>query len=143
VIAYIDGGARGNPGPAAYGVRIEGEAGALLAELTHCIGVATNNVAEYRALIAALEYLRAQGYRRVEIRSDSELLVRQMLDQYRVKQATLQTLHDEARRIAASLERVTYHHIPRSENAEADRLVNEALDEPRVDPRTRERRSSP
>lgn len=129
IVASIDGGARGNPGPAGYGVRIENEAGEPLAELHASIGIATNNAAEYQALLAALRYAVAHGYRRVHVRSDSQLLVRQMLGEYRVKHPGLQPLHQEARRLMARLERVTFEHVPREQNVHADRLANTAMDE--------------
>ena len=129
VTAYIDGGARGNPGPAGYGVRIESSDGTLIAELHGAVGVATNNVAEYRGLIAALEYLVMQDLRRARIRSDSELLVRQLSGRYRVKHPGLKPLHAAALRLLARLDRVTFEHVPRSANTEADRLANRAMDD--------------
>lgn len=127
-MAYIDGGARGNPGPAGYGVRIENADGELERELHAPIGVATNNVAEYRALIAALADLVEHGCRDVLIRSDSQLLVRQMQGRYRVRHPGLQPLHRQATALAARLERVTFEHVRRTENVEADRLSNVAMD---------------
>ncbi len=129
IVAYIDGGSRGNPGPAGFGVHIETSAGALVEELREAVGVATNNVAEYRGLLAALTWALDQGCRHIQIRSDSELLVRQMRGEYRVKNPGLQALHREAREIASKLGRVTFEHIPRSLNQEADRLANLAMDE--------------
>lgn len=129
VVAYVDGGARGNPGPAGYGVRIETTNGDLLDELHSPLGVATNNVAEYEGLLAALRYAIEKGYRRVGIRSDSELLVKQMRGEYRVKHPGLQRLHREASSLAAELQGVTYRHVPRAHNAEADRLANLAMDQ--------------
>lgn len=129
IVAYIDGGARGNPGPAGYGVRIEDESGALLEELHGFIGVSTNNAAEYHALMAALRYARDHGHRRVQIKSDSELLVKQMRGEYRVRNARLQPLHREAMAIAGLLDRVTYEHVRRDLNRHADRLANLAMDE--------------
>src|SRR5262249_60903705 len=93
IVAYIDGGARGNPGPAGFGVRIERPDGALIEELSESIGTATNNVAEYRGLLAALEWAKAHGERELHVRSDSLLLVQQMLGTYKVKNAGLQALH--------------------------------------------------
>jgi ribonuclease HI len=127
--AFIDGGARRNPGPAGYGVLITDERGAPVAELHRPLGVATNNVAEYHALVAALTWLVDHGHRAAEIRSDSELLVRQMRGEYRVKNAGLRPLHAQARALAAALDQVTIIHVPRAENAEADRLANLAMDE--------------
>ena len=128
VIAYIDGGARGNPGPAGYGVRIETADGTALQELTGAIGEATNNVAEYRGLVAALEYLGAHGHRDVVIRSDSQLLTRQMTGRYRVRHPALRVLHARANELAAALDRVRYEHVPRADNARADALANLAMD---------------
>jgi ribonuclease HI len=129
IVAYIDGGARGNPGPAGYGVRLEDQRGGLVAELHRAIGHATNNVAEYYGLLAALEYARDHGYRTVEIRSDSELLVRQMRGEYKVRHPNLVALAERARRLAAGFAGVVYRHVPRALNAEADRLANLAMDE--------------
>jgi ribonuclease HI len=128
IVAYIDGGARGNPGPAGYGVRLERPDGTLVDELAESIGVATNNVAEYRALLAALEWARAQGYRAVHVRSDSLLLVQQMVGNYKVKHPGLQALHAKARLLAHDLGRVTFEHVGRALNAHADRLANAAMD---------------
>ena len=128
IVAYIDGGARGNPGPAGYGVRIEAHDGELIDEFHASIGIATNNVAEYRGLIAALRYAIDHGWRNVWVRSDSQLLVRQMLGTYRVKHPGLQPLHREACALAEQLERVTYEHVRREENVHADRLANVAMD---------------
>lgn len=129
IVAYIDGGARGNPGPAGYGVRVEDGHSGLLDELHGFLGVSTNNRAEYEGLLAALRYAVGHGHRDVLIRSDSELLVRQMRGQYRVKNARLQDLHRDAQALAARLGRVTFEHIRRELNAEADRLANLAIDE--------------
>jgi ribonuclease HI len=128
IVAYIDGGARGNPGPAGYGVRIEAGDGTLVDEFCESIGVATNNVAEYRALIAALEWARARRETAVHVRSDSLLLVQQMLGRYNVKHPGLQPLHARARRLADDIGRVTFEHVRRESNADADRLANAAMD---------------
>jgi ribonuclease HI len=128
LIVYIDGGARGNPGPAGYGVRVERPDGAVVEELAESIGVATNNVAEYRGLIAALEWARAHGHRALHVRSDSLLLVQQMLGRFRVKNPGLQPLHAKARLLAHEIGRVTFEHVRRESNAHADRLANEAMD---------------
>ncbi len=133
-VAFIDGGSRGNPGPAGFGVRIEDDDGRLVAEIRAALGVATNNVAEYRGLLAALTHLAAHGFRVARIRSDSELLVKQMRGEYRVKHPNLLPLHREARALAARLERVTFEHIPREANTEADRLANLAMDEAALSP---------
>jgi ribonuclease HI len=125
---WVDGGARGNPGPAAVGYRIEDEAGAVLDESGRAIGVATNNEAEYRALITALERAAALGATEVEVRSDSELLMRQMTGRYRVKSPHLRALWDEAQQAADGFERVRYIEVRRAENTDADRQVNLALD---------------
>jgi ribonuclease HI len=125
---WVDGGARGNPGPAAVGYRIEDEAGEVLDQSGRAIGVATNNEAEYRALITALERAAELGAREAEVRSDSELLMRQMTGRYRVKSPHLRELWDEAQRAAERLECVHYVEVRRTENADADRQVNLALD---------------
>jgi len=129
IVAYIDGGSRGNPGPAGYGVRIEGGASEVVAELHGALGVATNNVAEYHGLLAALTWAVDHGVPSLEIRSDSELLVKQMLGVYRVKNPGLQPLHQEARLLAARVGRVRFKHVRRELNKEADRLANLAMDE--------------
>jgi probable phosphoglycerate mutase len=129
IVAYIDGGARGNPGPAGYGLRIEDAQGALIEELSKSIGIATNNVAEYSGLLAALRYAVDHREPNLLIRSDSELLVKQMNGEYRVKNPGLQPLHQEARRLIGRLGRVTFEHVRRAHNAEADRLANLAMDE--------------
>jgi probable phosphoglycerate mutase len=128
VVAYIDGGARGNPGPAGYGVRIESADGTLIEELTGAIGTATNNVAEYRGLLAALTYLTQQGHRNVVIRSDSQLLTKQMAGQFKVRHPGLRPLHKQATELVATLDRVCFEHVPREQNKEADRLANLAMD---------------
>jgi ribonuclease HI len=129
LVAYIDGGARGNPGPAGYGVRLETSGGAAIQELKGALGRATNNVAEYQALIAALTFAVDGGYRTLLVRSDSELLVRQMRGEYRVKNQGLQALFGQARVLTDRLQRVTFEHVPRALNREADRLANLAMDE--------------
>jgi ribonuclease HI len=128
IVTYVDGGARGNPGPAGYGVRVERLDGTLVEEFSDSIGVATNNVAEYRALIAALEWARAHGIHEVLVRSDSLLLVQQMQGNYKVKNAGLQPLHAKARLLAYEIGRVRFEHVGRSLNAHADRLANTAMD---------------
>jgi ribonuclease HI len=129
VVTYIDGGARGNPGPAGYGVRIERGDGTLIEELQGSIGVATNNVAEYRGLLAALEWAHAHGHRIVHVRSDSLLLVQQMLGNYKVKHPGLQPLHAKASLLAHQIGRVSFEHVRREQNAHADRLANKAMDD--------------
>jgi ribonuclease HI len=129
IVAYIDGGARGNPGPAGYGVRIEQPDGALIEEFGAAIGVATNNVAEYQGLVAALEWARTHGHSTVHVRSDSLLLVQQMLGNYKVKHPGLQPLYARARLLSLEIGRVTFEHVPRAQNAHADRLANAAMDQ--------------
>ncbi len=128
-IAYIDGGARGNPGPAGYGVRIETSDGSVVEELAGAIGIATNNVAEYQGLLAALTYLHQHGYRDVVIRSDSQLLTKQMLGEFRVRHPRLRRLHKQATEFVERLGHVRFEHVPRTDNVEADRLANAAMDE--------------
>jgi ribonuclease HI len=127
---YTDGGARGNPGPAAYGYVLEADDGTVLAAHGERIGVATNNVAEYRALIAGLEKALELGLDEVGVVSDSELLVKQMTGEYRVKNEALKKLNDEAERVARRIGDVSYTAVRREHNELADRLVNEALDAP-------------
>lgn len=131
IVAYIDGGARGNPGPAGFGVRIESPDGRLVEEFGESIGVATNNVAEYRGLLAALEWARSRGYSNVHVRSDSLLLVQQMLGNYKVRNAGLRPLHAKARLLAHEIGTVTFEHVGREKNAQADRLANAAMDSAR------------
>jgi probable phosphoglycerate mutase len=125
-----DGGARGNPGPAAYGYVLETEDGTILAAHGERIGVATNNVAEYSALVAGLERALELGVDEVEVVSDSELLVKQMTGEYRVKNEALRELNERAARLARRFANVSYTAVRREHNELADRLVNEALDEP-------------
>ncbi len=125
---FTDGGARGNPGPAAYAFVLEGDDGTLLAAEGQAIGVATNNVAEYSALVAGLERALELGLDEVDVVSDSELLVKQMRGEYRVKNEALRGLSLEAARLARRLRKVTYRAVRREHNELADRLVNEALD---------------
>jgi ribonuclease HI len=129
LVAYIDGGSRGNPGPAGFGVRLEEENGAVVEELHGALGRATNNVAEYNGLLAALRWAVDRGRTTVHVRSDSELLVRQMRGEYRVKNPGLRPLYREASALVARIGHVTFEHVPRSENADADRLANLAMDE--------------
>jgi ribonuclease HI len=125
---FTDGGSRGNPGPAAYGFVLEAEDGTVLDALGQAIGVATNNVAEYRALVAGLARARDLGVDSLEVVSDSELLVKQMRGEYKVKSAALRELSIEAARLARELGRVTYTSVRREHNKLADSLVNDALD---------------
>lgn len=133
IVANVDGGARGNPGSAGYGAIIRDHTGAVLAELYEGIGVNTNNVAEYRGLIAALEWALAHGHRRLHIRSDSQLIVQQMLGNYRVKHAGLIPLYQRARRLSVEIGHVTFEHVRREQNTDADRLSNLGMDMNRLD----------
>ena len=126
--ANIDGGSRGNPGPAGYGVHIQCEDGSIV-ELKASLALATNNVAEYKGLLAALAWAAQHGVSRLHVRSDSLLLVKQMDGAYRVKHPGLQPLHEEARGLAKRIGRVTFEHVRRELNTHADRLANEAMDE--------------
>jgi len=125
---FTDGGSRGNPGPAAFGYVLEAEDGTILASHGEAIGVATNNVAEYSALIAGLARAAELQVGEVEVVSDSELLVKQMTGEYRVKNEALRELSLQAARHARAVGKVTYTAVRREKNKEADRLVNEALD---------------
>ena len=140
VTANIDGGARGNPGPAAYGIVLRDAGGATLLATGKYVGRATNNVAEYYGLIAALDAARERGVSRLRVESDSELLVRQMQGQYRVKSPDLKPLHERAIKLSRGFEHFEIVHVPREKNREADRLVNAALD---GDRRNENRSSSP
>jgi ribonuclease HI len=128
VVVHVDGGARGNPGPAAIGVVLSSTDGELLEQHGTRIGEATNNVAEYRALIDGLERARALGATEVEVIGDSELIVKQVNGAYKVKHAGLKPLHAEAQRALAAFERWQLRNVPRAQNAAADALVNAALD---------------
>ncbi|HKW32899.1 MAG TPA: ribonuclease HI family protein [Candidatus Acidoferrum sp.] len=125
----IDGGSRGNPGPAAYGVLIRDANGGVVAKLKKYIGRFTNNVAEYYGLIAAMDYAQSHGVRAIRIESDSELLVKQMRGLYRVKSADLQPLHERAQKMAKGFDSFRIDHVYREQNREADALANGALDE--------------
>jgi ribonuclease HI len=125
---WTDGGARGNPGPAAFAYVLEAEDGTVLDARGEAIGTATNNVAEYSALVAGLRRALAAEVSELEVRSDSELVVKQMRGEYRVKNRDLQALFLDASRVARQLGHVTYTHVRREHNELADRLVNEALD---------------
>ena len=128
LVAHIDGGARGNPGPAGYGVVIQDETGRKVAALSEYLGRQTNNFAEYQGLIAALEYAVEHRQRALKIVSDSELMVRQIKGIYKVKSPTLQDLHARAKELIAQLEWFSIGHVLRGHNQEADRLANEAMD---------------
>jgi ribonuclease HI len=127
--ANVDGGSRGNPGPAAYGVVIRDGKGEIVARLKKYIGQNTNNVAEYFGLIAALDYAQTHGVRALCVESDSELLVKQMRGQYKVKSEELKPLFERAKKMSAALESFRIDHVYREQNREADALVNQALDE--------------
>src|ERR1700740_1261907 len=128
LIAHSDGGARGNPGPAGYGVGIQDESGRKVAPLSQYLGHQTNNFAEYQGLIAALEYALQRGPKALKLISDSELLVRQIKGIYKVKNATLQDLHARAKQLIGQLEWFSIGHALREHNQEADRLANDAMD---------------
>ena len=128
VIANIDGGARGNPGPAAFGVVIRNPKGEVVAELSEYLGHQTNNFAEYSGLLAALDYAVREKFPRLKVRSDSELLVRQMKGVYKVKNPALQELFRQAQSLVRKLEHFSIEHVFREQNKEADRLVNQVLD---------------
>ncbi len=128
LVAHSDGGARGNPGPAGYGVVIESQSGQKIAELSEYLGHQTNNFAEYQGLIAALEYALQHGPKALKLISDSELLVRQIKGIYKVKNPTLKDLHGRAKELIAQLEWFSIGHALREHNQEADRLANAAMD---------------
>ena len=128
IVANIDGGARGNPGPAAYGVVICDSQGNVLAELSEYLGLQTNNFAEYSGLLAALEYAARAQYQSIKIYSDSELLVRQMQGAYKVNSPGLKPLFDQAKLLVQKFHLFSIEHVLREKNKEADRLVNQVLD---------------
>ena len=129
VIVFTDGAARGNPGPAGAGSYIESQDGSCLDEAHRYLGRATNNVAEYEALILGLERAAALGARRVEVRADSQLLVKQMLGEYRINNGSLRECAQRARELVKNFDAVNYVHIRRHLNEEADRLANLAIDQ--------------
>jgi ribonuclease HI len=128
LIAHSDGGARGNPGPAGYGVVLQDEAGRKVAALSQYLGHQTNNFAEYQGLIAALEYAIGHGHKALKVVSDSELLVRQIKGIYKVKNETLKELHGRAKQLIAQLSWFSIDHALREHNREADDLANQAMD---------------
>jgi ribonuclease HI len=128
LIAFSDGGARGNPGPAGYGVVIKDHAGRKVADLSQYLGHQTNNFAEYQGLIAALEYALRHGPKAIKVVSDSELLVRQIKGIYKVKNLTLRELHGRAKDLIAQLDWFSIQHVLRESNREADDLANAAMD---------------
>ena len=127
-VANVDGGSRGNPGPAGYGVRIQHDDGSVV-ELKAALGLATNNVAEYNGLLAALRWAVEHGVSALHVRADSELMVKQMKGVYRVKNPGLLPLYEHARGLVRQIGRVTFEHVRRELNKDADRLANEAMDE--------------
>jgi ribonuclease HI len=127
--ANVDGGSRGNPGPAAYGVLVRDPRGEIVARLKKYIGINTNNVAEYFGLIAALDYAQNHGIRALRVESDSELMVKQLRGQYKVKSAELKPLFERAKKMSQTFETFRISHVYREQNKEADSLVNQALDE--------------
>jgi len=139
--ANIDGGSRGNPGPASYGVVIRDSRGDIVARLKKYIGRTTNNVAEYYGLIAALDYSQSNNIRALRIESDSELLVKQMRGQYKVKSADLKPLYERAKKMSQAIPAFRIDHVYREQNREADLLANEAMDEVSGKPPTVENRN--
>ncbi len=128
ITAYFDGGARSNPGPAGYGVYIVDEVGNVLAELHGSLGIATNNVAEYRGLIAALQWAVDHNITQMTVKGDSLLIVEQMRGNYKVKNEGLKPLHLQARMLVMQIGDVRFAHVPREQNKDADRLSNVAMD---------------
>ena len=128
IIAHVDGGSRGNPGPAAYAVVFSSADGDHLASLSKYLGHTTNNVAEYEGLLAALNYALAHGHHRLRVITDSELMARQIDGQYKVKNPNLKVLYDRARKLIAQFNTFRIEHVRREHNREADRLANEAMD---------------
>ena len=128
LVAHVDGGARGNPGPAAYGVMIEDEARRPVAELSEYLGTQTNNYAEYSGLLAALAYALKNGHKALKVFSDSELMVKQIKGQYKVKNPALQDLHGNASKMIDDLDAFEISHVLRAKNRDADRLANLAMD---------------
>ena len=128
ISAHCDGGARGNPGPAGFGVLIQDAEGAVLAELSQFLGIQTNNFAEYSGLLAALDYALQNGHRRLRVVSDSELMVMQIHGSYKVKSPILRPLYEEAKKLTRRLDHFEMRHTLRGGNKTADRLANEAMD---------------
>lgn len=128
LVANIDGGARGNPGPAGYGVVFQDASGAKIGSLHEYLGAQTNNFAEYSGLVAALEYAIKHGYRNLKVRSDSELLVKQIKGEYKVRSEVLLDIYREAKDLIRKLESFHIQHVYREQNREADRLANLAMD---------------
>ena len=132
ITVYIDGGARGNPGPAGYGVSIQDPDGAVLDELHGGLGIATNNVAEYNGLLAALRWAAEHGHRKVHVRADSELLVKQMRGEYKVKNEGLKPLFLQACALVRRIGDVSFEHVRREMNKEAYRLSNLGMDQAEI-----------
>lgn len=128
ITVNVDGGARGNPGPAAIGVVLRDDGGRVLEEVGEKIGEATNNVAEYKALLRGIELAAVQGATELELIGDSELVVRQVEGKYKVKNAGIKPLHAEVKRALSDFDTWSIRHVRRAENGDADRLVNQALD---------------
>lgn len=128
ITAYCDGGSRGNPGPAGYGVSIEGSRGQVVGEIHEFLGTKTNNFAEYSALLGALDFALVHGHRSLRVVADSELMVKQIKGQYRVNSPELRPLYDEAKRRIAKLDKFEIQHVLRNKNKRADALANEAMD---------------
>jgi ribonuclease HI len=128
IVAYTDGGARGNPGPSGFGVYITDNKGKKLAELSQYLGHQTNNVAEYSGMLAALEWAVQHGHKELQVVSDSELMVKQILGVYKVKNPQLQELHAKAKKLISQLDWFDIRHVLRGQNQNADRLANEAMD---------------
>ena len=128
ISAHCDGGARGNPGPAGYGVLIQNADGAVLAELSEFLGIQTNNFAEYSGLLAVLDFALTHGHRRLRVVSDSRLMVKQIQGKYQVKSPILRPLYDQAKKKIAQLEAFEITHALRHKNKDADRLANQAMD---------------
>jgi len=128
LVVHVDGGARGNPGPAAIAAVLSDPDGGVVEERAETIGVATNNVAEYRALLLGIEHAQALGANELDIVGDSELIARQVRGEYRVKDPSLRELHARVAKALEGFDRWSIRNVPRAENAHADRLVNEALD---------------
>jgi ribonuclease HI len=128
VTAYFDGGARSNPGPAGYGVYIVDDAGQMIAELSGSLGIATNNIAEYNGLIAALQWAIDNDVTAIHIKGDSLLIIEQMRGNYKVKNEGLKPLHMKARMLVMQIGNVKFDHVPREQNKDADRLSNVGMD---------------
>lgn len=131
VIVFTDGASRGNPGPASLGFVVTDVDGAVVAERGQVLGEQTNNFAEYMALVEALKFCKKAKVKKVLVRADSQLMIRQMLGQYKVKSEGILPLFEEASRLAEAFQKIEFEHIPREKNKEADRLANSALDERR------------